>query len=147
MAALRISSIGSKTKEQDIYSAPVEPTVTPSLLIEGKMIALNASGRIILADYRNAQGKPVCRGVLWQNNLRTDFRGNAMDASAQMSYVIRGKIGNCSGLQPGQSYYLSSGGTFQLALPGGSGDNRQVVGYAETPTSLVIKIGDPVLVP
>lgn len=147
MAQLRISSIGSKTKEQDIYSAPVEPTVTPSLLTEGKFIALNSSGKIILADYRNSQGKPVARGVLWMNNQRTDFKGNVMDLTAQMSYVHRGKIGNCSGLQPGQTYYLSSGGGFQLALPGSSGDYRQSVGYAETPTSLVIVLGDPALVP
>jgi hypothetical protein len=147
MAQIRISSIGSKTKEQDIYSAPVEPTVTPSLLTEGKFISLNSSGKIILADYRNSQGKPVARGVLWQNNLRTDFRGNAMDGTAQMSYVVRGKIGNCVGLVPGASYYLSSGGGFQSGAAGVSGDYRQLVGYAETPTSFVIKIGDPVLVP
>jgi hypothetical protein len=147
MAQIRVSSIGSKTKEQDIYSAPVEPTVTPSLLIEGKFIALNSSGRIILADYRNSQGKPIARGVLWQNNLRTDWKGNALDGTAQMSYVHRGKLGNCSGLTPGANYYLSSGGGFQLAAPGASGDYRQLVGYAETPTSFVIKLGDPVLVP
>jgi hypothetical protein len=145
MAKVKIISIGSNTDSRDIYGAPVDPTVAGALLVEGKFVGLNALGQIVLADFRNSVGRPIARGALWQANQMTDFRGNVIDTMAQMSYVRQGKIGNLSGLVPGQNYYLSSGGGYQLALPGTTGDSRQVVGYAETPQILVIALGAPVI--
>jgi hypothetical protein len=142
---IKIISMGANTNSADIYGAPVDPTVSAALFTEGKFVALNNLGQLKLADFRNSQGKPVARGALWPSYNLTDWRGNVVTTMGQMSYVRQGKLGGLSGLIPGETYYLSSGGGFQLSKPGTTGDHHQVIGYAETPTILVITVGQPVV--
>jgi hypothetical protein len=143
----KIISMGSNSNSSDIYSAPVNAAVADNLLVEGTFVALNSAGEIIIADYRNSSSKPAARGALIHSNQMKDFRGNVLDTMEQMSYTRRGKIGGYVGLIPGTSYFLSSGGNVQAATPGTTGDLRQYVGYAETPTILVIDIGPPSIAP
>jgi hypothetical protein len=139
----KIISMGSNSNSTDIYSAPANAAVADALLVEGTFVALNPQGEIIIADFRASQSKPAARGALIHSHQMKDFRGNTLDTMEQMSYTRRGKIGGMTGLTPGASYYLSSGGAVQVAAPGTTGDLRQYVGYAESPTVLVIDIGPP----
>ena len=141
MAGKKFISIGNQTQSSDIYSAPVHPSVSDGLLVEGTFVSISSGGQLILADNRNAQGKPRAVGALLQSHQLKDFRGNTVDTVDQMSYARQGKIGNLTGLTPGATYYLSSGGGMTINSPASAGDVRQEVGYAESATVLVLMLG------
>lgn len=146
MAGKKIISLGNQTSSHDIYSAPANAAVADALLIEGTFVGLNNQGEIVIADNRNSQSKPAARGALIHSHQNKDFRGNVLDFNEQMSYCRAGKIGNLSGLTPGATYYLSSGGGITPTKPVAAGDLAQEVGYAETPSILVIALGPAIVV-
>lgn len=145
MAGKKIISLGNQTTPHDIYSAPVNAAVSDALVIEGTFVGLNSSGELVLADSRNSASRPAARGALIHSHQNKDFRGNVLDTNEQMSYCRAGKIGNLSGLTPGATYYLSSGGGITSTKPASAGDLSQEVGYAESPTVLVIALGPAIV--
>ncbi len=116
-----------------------------ALLLEGIVVGLNTGGEILPGNCTSA-AKVVARGFLLQSSALTDGKGNVLDRVRRMSYTHEGKVGNLSGLTPGATYYMTSGGAYQTAKPAGTtGDIDQEVGYAESATVLVIKIGPQVV--
>jgi len=127
-----------------VYGGPPRPG-SIALLVEGIVVGLNTGGEICPADMRSAT-KVVARGFLLQSSGFSDTLGNTLSRIRRMSYTHEGKVGNLSGLTPGATYYLTSGGALQTTDPSSAtGDIRQEVGYAESATVLVIKIGPQVV--
>ena len=127
-----------------VYGGPPR-AASIALLIEGVVVGLNTGGEIMPADM-NAATKIVARGFLLQSSGFTDTLGNTLSRIRRMSYTHEGKVGNLSGLTPGATYYLTSGGGYQTVDPSATtGDIKQEVGYAESATVLVIKIGPQVV--
>lgn len=127
-----------------VYGGPPR-TASIALLVEGIVVGLNTGGEIMPTDYRSGT-KIVARGFLLQSSALTDSKGNVLDRVRRMSYTHEGKVGNLSGLTPGATYYMTSGGGITTTKPAASaGDIDQVVGYAESATVLVIAIGPEVI--
>lgn len=134
----------SASNVHSIYGAKYKQAVA-STLLNGIFVGLDANGELVPADHRNSESKPAARGALMQDAQRKDFFGNVIATEVMGSYCREGKIAGLTGLTPGASYYLTSGGGIQLTKPGTTGDLAQYVGYAESSTVLVIAIGDPVV--
>jgi hypothetical protein len=114
------------------------------VLVNGTFVSLTAGGLVIPADFRASQGPLPARGVLLQDAQMKDPRGNVLDTIPMASFTLEGRIGNLSGLTPGATYYLLSGGGFQAVAPGATtSDVDQVVGWAVTDSVLQICIGSP----
>lgn len=127
-----------------VYGAP--PVVAQiATLLEGTVVGLNSSGQIALSNYLSGS-KIVARGFLMESGQMKDSKGNALENLRMMSYTNVGKVGGLSGLTPGATYYMTSGGGITLTAPATTtGDIDQVVGFAESASVLVITIGPEVI--
>jgi hypothetical protein len=106
-------------------------------LLPGLFVGKNSSGDVVLATFA---GVPA-RGVLLNDAQLRDFRGNAVQTNPRVSFDGENgvRVDGFSGLVPGSTYYLSSGGGIHLASGGGAFD--QEVGWADSDTVLVLNIG------
>ncbi len=119
-----------------------------ALLVQALFVGLNGSGKIVPADFRASAGAYVCRGALLENAQQKDPKGNVLGLIPGLrgTYTFEGRIANLSGLTPGATYYLLSGGGYTATKPAATtGDVDQEVGYALSATELVIQIGPAVI--
>lgn len=128
-----------------VQGAPVLPAAA-STVIQGVFVGLDTDGKIKPADFQASAGPVVARGAALQDAQMKDPKGNVLDTIKQGSYTFEGKVGGLSGLTPGATYYLTSGGGIQSTKPAATtGDIDQKVGYALDATTLVIEIGTEVI--
>ena len=122
-----------------------------SSLVQGRFVGLDSSGNVKLADFLASAGPVVARGVLREDIQRKDPKGNVVNTDTRASYQYQGVVhdildSNGATLEPGATYYLSSGGMITKTPPATTTDDLdQKVGWAKSATELVIDIGTEVI--
>lgn len=141
MAKLQIVKYDS----DDVHSAPVNPDFAEDL-VQGLFVGLDADGLLVPADFQASAGPVVARGVLTEDVIRRDPKGNALQTIQRAAFATQARVKGYSGLTPGADQFLSSGGAITEVDPAATTDDiTQVTCFALDDTLVVLVIGDKIV--
>lgn len=115
--------------EKNIFGLAPASTVVSAAVEEGLFLGIDSDGLAVLAENGSDGETPVeARGASW-----ADGTYGTTDVTLYkpiLSYVTKGKLYGFSGLTPGGTIYLNSGGGITQTEPATPGDLKQELGFA-----------------
>lgn len=137
----------------NVKGGTLAASVVAANAVQGAFVGHDSTGAVRLGDFRAAQGPIIVLGVLLQDVVQKDPKGNALFTGSQVSYVgdnnvkVSGMVDVAgAALTPGKLYYASSGGAVTGTKPAATtNDIDQAVGVAVSASELQLLLGQPIV--